>query len=107
MAPDGNGNVRNAEIYKAVNASRLELGGKIDDNRKQVSNLDKQVGMLAVKLDNVCESTAEAKKNAAAVETEVDDLKVSIANSNKLAAAIAGGISAVINGAVAVFQAIR
>ena len=107
MTPDGNGNVRNAEIYKAVNETRLELGEKIDKNRRQISDLDKQVGMLGVKLENVCESTAEAKENAAAVETEVDDLKVSIANSNKLAAAIAGGISAVINGAVAVFQAIR
>ena len=102
-----NGRVSNRDIYDAVTGLRIELGTKIDKNREQGASLDKQMARLQVKVDTVCVSAKAATAKAEAVEAEVDDLKLETAKSNKMAAAIAGGISATINGAVALWQSIR
>ena len=107
MVDEINGRVTNRDIYDAVTGLRLELGKKIDKNREQGASLDKQIAGLEVKVDNVCHSAKEAISKAEAVDAEVDDLKLETAKSNKMAAAIAGGISATINGAVALWQSIR
>jgi outer membrane murein-binding lipoprotein Lpp len=101
-----NGRVTNRDIYEAVTDLRHELGAKIDKNSAQGASLDVRMARLEVKVDNVCNSADLAISKAEAVEAEVDNLKLERAKSNKQAGVIGGAISVVINGAVAIYNAI-
>ena len=103
----GSGSVSNKDIYEAVENVEKKLGLKIDANQLQGHALDVKMAGLVVQVSNVCDLAGVAIKKVEAVETEVDELKLANAKSNKIAAAIAAGVSGAANILWSVWQSNR